>query len=215
MNKPAAELASCFRTGTRLADEKLVRLTSAARAAGSRWGDIAVACGIMNYKDLGGVIDRIAGETGAELLFSATQEAVRKLAGSERRCPPPVWPCPGCSQQVTDREPAGRPVHVEHGHAPGCARLAADQAAEEQRRRVQVPGLILDSEPPVGLVQRHWLRERISDDCPRCGSHGYFHHYIATVGGDWAAAVCDDCYADLHPGISVTVKFYAARLPRS
>ena len=39
MNKPAAELAFCFRTGTRLADEKLVRLTSAARAAGSRWGD--------------------------------------------------------------------------------------------------------------------------------------------------------------------------------
>ena len=80
---------------------------------------------------------------------------------------------------------------------------------------MQVPGPILDSEPPVGQVQRHWLRERSRDDCPRCGWHGYFHHYIATVGGDWAAAVCDDCYADLHPGISVTVKFYAARLPCS
>ena len=34
MNKPAAELAFCFRTGTRLADEKLVRLTSAAQG---RW----------------------------------------------------------------------------------------------------------------------------------------------------------------------------------
>ena len=54
----------------------------------------------------------------------------------------------------------------------------------------------------------------IADDCPRCGWHGYFHHYIATVDGDWAAAVCDDCYADLHPGITVTVRFYAARVPR-
>ena len=63
-------------------------------------------------------------------------------------------------------------------------------------------------------MQRHWLRERITDDCPRCGWHGYFHHYLATVDGDWAAAVCDDCYADLHPDITVTVKFYAARVPR-
>ena len=29
-------------------------------------------------------------------------------------------------QQVTDRAPAGRPVHAGHGHAPGCARLAAE-----------------------------------------------------------------------------------------
>jgi hypothetical protein len=52
----------------------------------------------------------------------------------------------------------------------GCARLARDQAAEDQRRRGQVPGLILHSEPAAGAVQRHWLRERIIDDCPRCGS---------------------------------------------
>ena len=32
--------------------------------------------------------------------------------------------------------------------------------------------------------------------------------------GDWAAAVCDDnCYADLYPGITVTVKYYSARWP--
>jgi hypothetical protein len=86
-------------------------------------------------------------------------------------------------------------VHVEHGHAPGCARLAGDQAAEDQRRHEQVPGPILHSEPAAGPVQRHWLRERITDDCPRCGWRGYFHHYLATVDGDWAAAVCDNCYA--------------------
>jgi hypothetical protein len=40
------------------------------------------------------------------------------------------------------------------------------------------------------------VRERITDDCPRCGWHGYFHHYLATVDGDWAAAVCDDCDAE-------------------
>ena len=39
------------------------------------------------------------------------------------------------------------------------------------------------------------------------------HHYIATIGGDWSAAVCDNCYADLHPGITVSVGFYAARHP--
>jgi len=64
-------------------------------------------------------------------------------------------------------------------------------------------------------VQRHWLRERITGDCPRCGWRGYFHHYLATVDGDWAAAVCDNCYADLHPGITVTVKFFSARFGRT
>jgi hypothetical protein len=72
---------------------------------------------------------------------------------------------------------------------------------------------VVHSEDAVGLVQRHWLAERITDDCPRCGWHGYFHHYLATVDGDWAAAVCDH-YADLHPGITVTVKFFSARFGR-
>jgi predicted RNA-binding Zn-ribbon protein involved in translation (DUF1610 family) len=154
-----------------------------------------------------------ADDTGAELLFSATQYAVEQLTGGQRRWPPVAWVCPGCGQQVTDRAPDGRPVHVEYGHAPASARLARDKVAEDQRRREQVPGLILNSEPAAGPVQRHWLRERITDDCPRCGWRGYFHHYLATVDGDWAAAICDNCYADLHPDITVTVKFYAARVP--
>ena len=28
-----------------------------------------------------------------------------------------TWACSGCGQQVTGRGPAGRPVHVEHGHS--------------------------------------------------------------------------------------------------
>jgi hypothetical protein len=35
--------------------------------------------------------------------------------------------------------------------------------------------------------------------------------YLATIDGGWAAAVCDDRHADLHPRITVTVTFYAAR----
>ena len=214
MDKPLAELAACFGSKSRLPDQDLVRLTAAARAAGSRWETIAAACGIQTYEDLAGVVYRITGETGADLLFSATQHAVEQLTGSQRRYPPLTWACPHCGQQVTDRAASGRPVHVEHGHAPGCARLARDQADDDERRREQIPRLILHSEPAVGPMQRHWLRERIDDDCPRCGWHGYFHHYLATIDGDWAAAVCDNCYADLHPDITVTVKFFSARLRR-
>lgn len=213
MRDPLAELAGYFRARSRLPDEDLVRLTAAARTAGSRWDAIAAACGVHTYEDLAGVVYRITGETGAELLFSATQSAVEQLTGSQRRYPPLTWTCPGCGWQVTDRAASGRPVHVEHGHAPGCARLARDQADDNERRRQQIPRLILNSEPSVGPVQRHWLRERITDDCPRCGWYGYFQHYLATIDGDWAAAVCDNCHADLHPGITVTVIFFSARWP--
>ena len=178
MNEPLAELAAYFRARTRLPDEELAQLTLAARAAGSRWDSIAAICGVTTCKDLAGVICRNTGDTGAELLFSATQEAVRHLTSSARHYAPLTWACSGCGQQVTERAPAGRPVHVEHGHTPDCARLARDQAAEDRRRREQLPRLILHSEPAVGQLQRHWLRERITDDCPRCGWHGYFHHFL-------------------------------------
>jgi hypothetical protein len=193
VDEPLAELAGYFRRRARLPDQELIRLTAAARAGGNRWEAMAVACGIQTYQDLAGVIYRIIGDTGAELLFAATQFAIGQVTGSRNYYSPLTWVCPDCRCQVTDRAPVGRPVHVEHGHSPGCARLVRDQAADDQRRRDRLPGLILDSEPAAGSVQRHWLRERITDDCPRCGWHGYFHHYIATIGGDWAAAVCDDC----------------------
>jgi len=69
------------------------------------------------------------------MLFSAAQYAMHKLTGSRGLFRPLCWPCPGCGQQVTDRAPAGRPVHVEHGCASGCARLAGDPAAEDRQRR--------------------------------------------------------------------------------
>jgi hypothetical protein len=61
MNEALGELAAYFRAKTRLPDEELARLTLAARAAGSRWDDIAAACGINTCKDLAGVVYRITG----------------------------------------------------------------------------------------------------------------------------------------------------------
>jgi hypothetical protein len=71
--------------------------------------------------------------------------------------------------------------------------------------------VILHCEDPAGPLQRHWLAGPVTDDCPRCGWHGSFHHHLATVGGDWTRAVCDDCFAGLHPAITVTVQFFSAR----
>jgi hypothetical protein len=68
MDKPVAELAAYFGSKSRLPDQDLVRLTAAARAAGSRWEAIAAVCGIWTYEDLAGVVDRITGETGADPL---------------------------------------------------------------------------------------------------------------------------------------------------
>jgi hypothetical protein len=137
----------------------------------------------------------------------------RARPGHTSRDPPAVLDQPrrpGCGQQITDLAPSGRPVHAELGHAAGCARLARDQAADDALQRDWLPGLILHSEEPIGPLQRHWLAGRITDDCPRCGWHGYFHH-LATIEGDWTGTIRDDCYADLNPAITVTVRFFSAR----
>ena len=94
VDEPLAELAAYFRDKTRLPDKELIRLTLAARAAGSRWEAIAAACGIQTYQDLAGVIYRITGDTGAELLFAATQYAVGQVTGSRRLLAPLTWACP-------------------------------------------------------------------------------------------------------------------------
>lgn len=101
MDELVAQLAAYFRTRTRLPDEKLARLALAARAAVSRWNAMAAACGITTYEDLHGVIYRITGETGAELLFSTTQQAVGELAGGE------------CS--ATGRSRRSLPIHCQRG----------------------------------------------------------------------------------------------------
>jgi hypothetical protein len=109
MEEPLAELAAYFRTGTTLPDEELARLTVAARAAGSRWDGIAAACGIKTYQDLAGVIYRITGDTGAELLYSAIQYAVGQLTGSRVPYPPLTWACriAGSRSPAAPQRPAG------------------------------------------------------------------------------------------------------------
>ena len=214
MDEALAELAAYFRRWCEPPAEELVRLAAAARASGSRWDAIADACDARG-QDVSGVVYRpfglIPGQ-GAGPLFHAIQRAVHDLSGLEGGFYSPLtWPCPGCGRQVTDRAAYGRPGYVEHGHAAGCARRARDQAAYDTARRDRLLRLIVHSEDTAGPVQRHWLAERMTDDCPRCGWHGYFFDYLATDDGDWAAAVCDNCYADLHPDITVTVTFFSAR----
>ena len=215
MREPLAELAAYSRPWYQVPDADLVRLTSAARVAGHRWDVIAAVCDNGPVADIPAVIRQqywISPGTGPGPLFSATQRAARNLTGRDAGSFPPLtWPCLGCGQQVTDLAPGGRPIHAELGHAAGCARLARDQAADDALRRAWLPRLILHSEDPVGPVQRHWLAGPITDDCPRCGWHGYFHHHLATIDGDWARTVCDDCYADVNPAITVKVKFFSAR----
>jgi hypothetical protein len=53
---PVTELAAFFTSKTTVTDPDLVRLTSAARAAGHRWAAIATACGIATRHDTDGVI---------------------------------------------------------------------------------------------------------------------------------------------------------------
>jgi hypothetical protein len=217
VDEPLAVLAGYFRRKTRVPDAEVVRLTAEARAGGSRWDAIAAACGVQADEDTTAIVSRPSGRiptTGAGLLFRAAQYSAHQLTGGSMTYPPLTWICPGCKRQVTDRAATGRPVHVEHGHAAGCARLAGDQAADDEARRGWLPGLVVHSEPARGPVQRHWLLNPMRDDCPRCGWHGYFHgyhHEVATIDGDWAAAVCGDCYADLDPDITVTVRFFSAR----
>jgi hypothetical protein len=218
MGEPLAELAELAADSGpwyQVPDADLVRLGAGARAAGHRWDAIAGACDTGPGKDIPGVIRQqywIRPDFGPGPLFSATQRAVRNLAGRETACSAALtWPCSGCGQQVTDRAASGRPVYAELGHGAACPRLARDQAADDALRRDWLPRLILYSEDPAGPVQRHWLAGRIRDDCPRCGWHGYFHTHLATIDGQWARTVCDDCWADLNPGITVTVEFFAAR----
>jgi hypothetical protein len=61
VDEPLTELAAYFRRDARLPDQELIRLTAAARAGGSQWDNIAAACGIKTYNDLGGVIYRFTG----------------------------------------------------------------------------------------------------------------------------------------------------------
>ena len=158
-------------------------LASAARAGGSRWDGIAAACGVRDDRDVTRVLTLPCwngSDTGADLLFSAAQHAMHQVTGS-RSVRPDVLAVPGLRAAGHRPCPRQPPGPIEHGHATGCARLAADQAADDQARRT-VPGLIAGSHDPAGPVQRHRLAERIEDDCPRCGWHGYFPTAALLIG---------------------------------
>jgi hypothetical protein len=135
MDEPLAELAGYFRRKARVPDEELIRLTAAARASGSRWDVMAAACGIRGYQDLAGVIYRVTGQTGAELLFSATQYTIGQVTGTRDYYSPLTWACPHCGCQVTDRAPGGRPAHVEYGHAAAWSGIPMAGGHHQRRRR--------------------------------------------------------------------------------
>src|ERR1700733_7716990 len=81
VSEPLTQLAAYFHGNIELPDRELAWLAAAARAGGSCWDDIAAACGIASYGDLAGRDYFLVGDTGAELLFSATQTAVMRLTG--------------------------------------------------------------------------------------------------------------------------------------
>jgi hypothetical protein len=68
--------------------------------------------------------------------------------------------------------------------------------------------------PPRGPLQRHRLAGgRITADCPRFGWHGFYDTFAATLDGDWAPLLCDNCYADLTPDITVSVTYFVVSFP--
>ena len=91
MDEHLARLAAYFRSKSTVPDEDLVRLTAAARAGGSRWADIAEACGVRTYDDTAGVVFQPSARIpnrGAGLLFRATQQSTQKLTGCIMIYPP-------------------------------------------------------------------------------------------------------------------------------
>ncbi len=185
MDEALAELAAYFGRRAVVPDQELVRLTATARAGGSRWG-----CHRRRVRRPGLSGHHLGGQPG--LLGR-----LRDRGGAAVRFRPVLPAHANRERQPVSCAVLGLPRVRAAGHRPrsgwpdgpcrawpraGLRPLAADQAAEEEERRERLARLIVHSETPAGQVQRHWLAERIADDCPRCGWHGYFHHYIATVG---------------------------------
>lgn len=156
MDDPVAELAAYFAATQPVPDAELIRLTSAARSAGHIWASIAAACLVRRSQDTYGIVSLPSGRAphnGAWVLYRATQHAMQHIGS--RQWPRLTWHCTECGQQVTDRAGAGRPIHIEHGHAGQCPRLRRDQAAHLARRSEWMPTLITSSEPAIGSLQRH------------------------------------------------------------
>jgi hypothetical protein len=78
MDDPAAELAAYFQARTPVPDQKLVQLTSAARAAGHSWASIAAACQVQRCQDTGGIVSAPGGRTRALVLGCYTKPPKRQ-----------------------------------------------------------------------------------------------------------------------------------------
>lgn len=142
MNDPLERLAGYFQQKEEAPPGDFAGLAREAREAGHTWAGIAAACGTSGLSDMTLVAGQPSGSLSdhpGELFYRAATYAIERATRSHRRSPPLTWHCSACGRQVTDRSGSGRPVHVEHGHAPGCARLARDQAADDARRRATCP----------------------------------------------------------------------------
>lgn len=99
-----------------------------ARAGGSSWDDVAEALGVG--QDDAGQWSR------AELAYLHLVEGHSLQPDQQRYWPTSAsWCCGCCEQQVTDRGPfMAAPQDNETGHAPDCARHAAQVAAYRAER---------------------------------------------------------------------------------
>jgi hypothetical protein len=86
----------------------------------------------QTWHEIGALLD--FGPLAAASNMSVSQYAFNYCAGPQDTGPwfdPPVftWTCPACGQLIRDRGPVLMPAADEKGHADGCGRLAAAQAA--------------------------------------------------------------------------------------
>lgn len=206
MTDPLDELSSHLSGQIQLPAEQVIQCASAVRAAGHRWADIAAACGMA--KPTSDLQTARTWHAAVTRIFRDIQGAAASVEGGEQKLAPLTWPCAECQQEITDTIPLGRPIHANLGHDAGCPRLARDQAADDEDRRTRLPAMVTESTPERGSLRRHRLASRFIDDCPRCGWHGYFDAWAATIDEDWARLLCDNCYADLSSDVEVTAIFY-------
>jgi hypothetical protein len=96
----------------------------AAREAGRSWHDIGTALQLTPDADTQQIGDTIA-EAAYTYAASNPDTDTARLYGRSV-----VWTCPSCDHAISDRGLGnGGPADDEHGHDPGCRRLAATVAA--------------------------------------------------------------------------------------
>ena len=115
---PAAAVVTIARRLELAARAEVVSAVERLRADGVSWGQVASLLG------LDALPCAVADPAG--LAFDYVAGLPRSPWFGRPRF---AWDCPQCGQTVIDYGPAGSPADSQHGHARGCARLAADVAA--------------------------------------------------------------------------------------